>query len=204
LAERLQIVLATNNRDKVEEIRCILASLPVDLLSLRDFPDVRPASEDGLTFEENAIAKALSVWEQTGLACLADDSGLEVDALGGLPGVRSARFAGEHASYGDNNAKLLGLLRDVPDEKRGARFVCVAVLVTPKGKIVLQRGELKGKIVDHARGTGGFGYDPIFYLPRLKKTVAELGEDVKNSMSHRAKAFEAMKGFIQSLCNPAP
>jgi XTP/dITP diphosphohydrolase len=199
LTEPLRIVLATGNRDKVGEIKHILGSVPVELKTLLDFPDVVPAEETGATFEDNAVAKALKVWRETGLASLADDSGLEVDALGGEPGVRSARFAGEDVSYTANNEKLISLLRDVPDEERTARFVCVAVLVTPRGKMILQRGELEGLIVDQPRGSGGFGYDPIFYVPGFKKTVAELGEDEKNSISHRAQAFRAIKGFIMAL-----
>jgi XTP/dITP diphosphohydrolase len=199
LSEPLRIVLATGNLDKVREIKRILGPVPVELLTLLDFPEFVPDEETGATFEDNAVAKALKVWRETGLASLADDSGLEVDALDGEPGVLSARFAGENASYQANNEKLIGLLRGVPEDKRGARFVCVAVLVTPKGKMVLQRGELEGLIIDEARGGGGFGYDPIFYVPRLKKTVAELGEDEKNSISHRAQAFRAMKGYIMAL-----
>ena len=199
MTEPLRIVLATGNPDKVREIKHILGDVPVEFLTLLDFPEFVPEEETGATFEDNAVAKALKVWRETGLASLADDSGLEVDALDGEPGVRSARFAGEDVSYEANNEKLIGLLRDVPEEKRSARFVCVAVLVTPKGKMVLQRGELEGVIVDEARGGGGFGYDPIFHVPRLKKTVAELGEDEKNSISHRAQAFRAMKNYIMAL-----
>jgi XTP/dITP diphosphohydrolase len=199
LAEPLKIVLATRNEDKVREIHQILGDLPVKFLSLRDFPQVESAEEDGSTFEENAIKKAMHVWKETGLASLADDSGLVVDALGGRPGVMSARFAGEGATYESNNAKLLRLITDVPPEKRKATFVCVAVFVTAKGKIVMQRGELHGEIVDEPRGGGGFGYDPIVYLPRLKQTVAELDAETKNTMSHRAKAVGAMKPYIMSL-----
>jgi XTP/dITP diphosphohydrolase len=202
LTDRLRIVLATQNRDKVREITQILNGLPVDLLSLRDFPDVQPAEEDGATFEENAIKKAMHVWQKTGLATLADDSGLVVDALGGEPGVMSATFAGEGASYEANNTKLLQLLAGVPAQKRGAKFVCVAVFMSPEGKIVLQRGELKGEIIDERRGSGGFGYDPIFYVPRLKQTVAELDADTKNTISHRAKAVAAMRDYIMSLMTP--
>jgi XTP/dITP diphosphohydrolase len=204
LATDLKAVLATRNQDKVREIKHILADVPVELVSLDDFPLVQSAVEDGTTFEENAIKKALHVWEETGLAALADDSGLEVDALDGEPGVMSARFAGEPVSYEANNAKLVELLRGLPEEKRKARFVCVAVLVSPKGKMVLQRGEVKGIIIEKPRGTGGFGYDPVFYLPRLKKTVAELDEETKNEMSHRAKAFTALKPFIAALARAAP
>ena len=204
MTDRIRVVLATGNDDKIREIIQILGDVPIEILSLKDFPNVKPAAEDGKTFEENALKKALRVWEQTGLASLADDSGLEVDALKGQPGIMSARFAGEPVSYEANNRKLLELLRKVPHEDRKARFVCVASLVTPKGKMILQRGEVKGLIVDEARGSGGFGYDPVFYIPRLKKTMAELDPHEKNSISHRAKAFGAIKDFILRLCPPAP
>jgi XTP/dITP diphosphohydrolase len=200
LTERLKLVLATGNRDKVREIRHILGDLPVELVTLGDFPDVSPAEEDGVSFEENALKKALQVWRATGLAALADDSGLEVDALDHRPGVKSARFAGEDATYEANNRKLLGLMEAIPKDKRKARFVCVAVLVSPKGKIVMQRGEVEGEIIDEPRGEEGFGYDPIFYVPRLKKTVAELDEATKNTMSHRAMAVGGLKSYIKSLC----
>jgi XTP/dITP diphosphohydrolase len=203
LTEPAKLVLATGNADKVREIKAILGDLPVELMSLADFPEVEPAAEDGITFEENAIKKALHVFNATGLPALADDSGLEVDALDGKPGVHSARFAGEGASYADNNRKLLDLLSGVPDDDRAARFVCVAVLVTPKGKLVMQRGEVKGRIIDHPRGEGGFGYDPVFYLRHEKKTMAELDEAQKNRISHRANALEGIRPFIISLCKPA-
>jgi XTP/dITP diphosphohydrolase len=202
LTERLRIVIATQNQDKVREISQILDGLAVEFVSLRDFPDIEPAEEDGTTFEENAIKKAMHVWQKIGLATLADDSGLVVDALGGDPGVRSARFAGENATYEANNTKLLRLLANVSPQKRGAKFVCVAVFMSPKGKIVLQRGELKGEIIDDRRGSGGFGYDPIFYVPRLKKTAAELDAETKNTISHRAKAIGAMRDYIMSLLSP--
>jgi len=199
LTERLKVILATGNQDKVREIRQILGEAPVELVSLAEFPDVTPAEEDGRSFEENALKKAISVWQQTGLAALADDSGLEVDALNGEPGVRSARFAGEGASYEDNNRKLLEKLRSVPQEKRKAAFVCVAAMVTPRGKMIIQRGEVRGRIIDEYRGEGGFGYDPVFYLPGEKKTMAEIGPDEKNKISHRAQAFNAMRKFILTL-----
>ena len=194
-----KLVLATRNEDKVKEIEGILNDLELDLVSLADFPDVPPVEEDGDTFEENAIKKALHVWRHTGHASIADDSGLEVDALDGAPGVLSARFAGEPVSYEANNEKLLKMLEGVPEENRKAKFVCVAVLVSAKGKIVLQRGELKGLITEEPQGTGGFGYDPVFYLPRRKKTVAELDPETKNEISHRGSAFVAIKPFIRLL-----
>jgi XTP/dITP diphosphohydrolase len=199
LEEQTRLVLATRNENKVYEIKQILADLPVEFLSLADFPDVPMLDEDGETFEENAIKKALHVWQHTGLGSIADDSGLEVDALGGEPGVRSARFAGEPVSYEANNKKLLSMLEGVPEEKRTARFVCVAVLVSPKGKMVLQRGELQGVIASQSRGAYGFGYDPVFYLRRRKRTIAELDPGTKNEISHRANAFTALKPFIRLL-----
>jgi XTP/dITP diphosphohydrolase len=195
----LRVVLATRNLGKVGEIAAILAGLPIELLTLGDFPEVEAAVEDGLTFEENAGKKAMQVWRQTGLTSIADDSGLEVEALGGRPGIFSARFAGEEASHEANNRKLLGLLRDVPSGERGARFVCVAALVTPQGGLSLSRGALEGVIGDAPKGAGGFGYDPVFYLPGYGKTVAELSEDLKNTMSHRAKAFAEVRRLLERL-----
>ena len=199
MTERAKLLLATRNENKVQEIAEMLDDVPVELISLAGFPDVPPVDEDGATFEENAIKKALHVWQHTGMASIADDSGLEVDALNGEPGVKSARYAGEPVSYEANNEKLLRMLEDVPQEDRKATFVCVAVLVSSKGKVVLQRGELKGVITGEPRGSGGFGYDPVFYLPRHKKTVAELDAVTKNQISHRANAFAAIKPFICAL-----
>jgi XTP/dITP diphosphohydrolase len=199
LEQNTKLVLATSNENKIREIKQILADMPLEFLSLSDFPDVPTVEEDGATYEENAIKKALHVWRHTGLASLADDSGLEVDALGGQPGVKSARFAGEPVSYEANNRKLLQLLDALPEDERAAKFVCVAVLVTPKGKLVLQRGELKGVVATEPRGLYGFGYDPVFYLPKRMRTIAELDPGTKNEISHRAKAFSALKPFMHKL-----
>lgn len=203
MKSRLQVVLATKNPGKVREIGAILARLPVDLVGLERFPEVEPAEEDGATFAENAAEKALHAWRTTGLVSLADDSGLLVDALGGRPGIRSARFAGVRATHQENNIKLLGLLSGVPLENRTARFVCVAALAFPNGEIVLKGGRLEGLITDTAAGAGGFGYDPIFYLPDLGKTVAQLDEATKNRISHRAQAFRAMGRVIEELAGKA-
>jgi len=192
---------ATKNRGKVAEIGAILRGLPIKLVTLDDFPEIDAAAEDGLTFEENATKKAMQVWRATRLTSIADDSGLEVDALDGAPGIFSARFAGEPPSYEANNAKLLGLLRDVPPGMRTARFVCAAALVTPEGHLTLERGKWEGVIADRPRGKGGFGYDPVFYLPDRKQTVAELGEDVKNAISHRAQAFAAIRRLLSDLAS---
>lgn len=197
--EPLRILVATKNRNKMREISEILSDLSLDLVSLDAFPDYHPSEEDGKTFEENALKKALSAWRALGFATIAEDSGLEVDALGGAPGIISARFAGPKATYADNNRKLLDLLKGVPPGKRRARFVCVAVLVTKSGKIVLNRGEIEGEITEEPRGSNGFGYDPVFHLPSFGKTVAELDDKTKNAISHRAKAIGGLRDFILRL-----
>ncbi|MFZ1946578.1 MAG: XTP/dITP diphosphatase [bacterium] len=199
MSSSLRLVLATRNAGKIREIRAILARLPVELVTLESLPEAGSAREDGLTFEDNAAKKALHVWRATGLAALADDSGLEVDALGGRPGILSARFAGESATHAENNRKLLDLLAGVPPGRRRARFVCVAALARPGGELVLTRGEVEGVISDAPAGTGGFGYDPVFYLPAYGKTIAELDEAVKNGISHRAAALRAMAPAIEAL-----
>lgn len=199
MIDPLKVVLATRNPGKISEIRAILADLPIDLLSLEGFPEIAAACEDGESFEENATKKVVHVANAAGLVALADDSGLVVDALGGQPGILSARFAGEKASHQENNRKLLGLVSLIPLEKRTARFVCVAALAIPGGRVVLRRGEVEGLITDTPAGTGGFGYDPIFYLPGFGQTMAELDAAVKNSISHRAKAFEAIAVVLKEM-----
>ena len=199
MADTGSVVLATGNLDKVREISRMLSSLPVTLLSLADFPEIPEIVEDGATFLENARKKAETVHRHTGLISLADDSGLEVEALGGRPGIMSRRFAGPDASYADNNALLVKCMKDLPKETRGARFVCVAALVAPGGEAHFTEGELTGYIADEPRGEGGFGYDPLFYLPEYGRTVAELDADLKNRISHRGKAMAAMRGVIESL-----
>ena len=198
-ASPVKIVLATRNPGKIREIAAILAHLPLELVGLDRFPGVEPGEETGETFAENATAKAVHASRETGLAALADDSGLLVDALGGRPGIRSARFAGERATHEENNRKLLGLLSGVPREQRTARFVCVAALALPGGKVVLREGRLEGMITDAGAGAGGFGYDPIFLVPEFGQTVAQLDEATKNRISHRAQAFAAMAGVIADL-----
>jgi len=199
LAISSRLVLATRNPGKIAEIRAILSSLPVELVTLEGLPEIGSAEEDGLTFEQNAAKKALHVWKATGLAALADDSGLEVDALGGRPGILSARFAGEEATHAENNRKILALLSGVPPERRRARFVCVAALAKPDVEVVLTRGEVEGVISETPAGSRGFGYDPVFYLPAYGRTIAELDEATKNNISHRAGALRAMRPVIQAL-----
>lgn len=186
-----KIVLASKNSDKVKEMRLVLKDLPLEILSLADFADVPDAVEDGSTFEENALIKAKFFREQTGLACLADDSGLEVDALGGLPGVHSARFAGYHADDLTNNQKLLDELKKIGADESAADYRCALAFVDTDGTVLLSEGKILGKIKTVARGTGGFGYDPYFYLDD-EHTMAQLPVDEKNKISHRGAALKEM------------
>ncbi|MBR3498842.1 MAG: RdgB/HAM1 family non-canonical purine NTP pyrophosphatase [Selenomonadaceae bacterium] len=186
-----KIVLASKNSDKVKEMRLVLKDLPLEILSLADFADLPDAVEDGSTFEENALIKAKFFREQTGLACLADDSGLEVDALGGLPGVHSARFAGYHADDLTNNKKLLDELKKIGVEESAADYRCALAFVDTDGTVLLSEGKILGKIKIVARGTGGFGYDPYFYLDD-EHTMAQLPVDEKNKISHRGAALKEM------------
>ncbi|MCK4404103.1 MAG: XTP/dITP diphosphatase [candidate division Zixibacteria bacterium] len=193
----MKIVLATNNKHKIREIKNILADLSVEILTLEDFTGFPKVEETGKTFEENAIIKAKAISRFTRLPSLADDSGLEVDALDGAPGILSSRFAGEHCSFEDNNRKLLHLMEDIPWERRGARFICVVALAKDPNHILTVKGEVKGFITLEERGENGFGYDPIFYLPHLNKTFAQLSLEEKNRISHRAQAFVKAKELIQ-------
>ena len=186
-----KIVLASKNSDKVKEIRLVLKDLPIEILSLADFENLPDAVEDGATFEENALIKANFFREKTGLACLADDSGLEVDALGGLPGVHSARFAGYHADDKTNNQKLLDELKKIGVEESAADYRCALAFVDTDGTKFLTEGKICGKIKIVARGTGGFGYDPYFYLDD-ERTMAQLSVDEKNLISHRGAALKEM------------
>jgi XTP/dITP diphosphohydrolase len=192
-----RIVLATNNRHKVKEIKNILSDLPVEIMTLEDFPGAPKVEETGRALEENAILKAEAIFRFTGLPSAADDSGLEVDALNAAPGVLSSRFAGEHCSFEENNRKLLRLMSAVPREKRGAKFVCVVALIKDANHIQTVKGEVKGIITSGERGENGFGYDPVFYLPHLNKTFAQLSFEEKNKISHRARAFGQAKDLIR-------
>jgi len=199
----IKIVLATRNKGKIEEIETILKDSKlkkdIEITSLLDYPDIPEIVEKGKTFAENARLKAVTVARYTGLVSVADDSGLEVDALGGAPGVLSARFAGDGATDTDNIRKLLESLKGVPDEKRGARFVCVIALATPEGLVRVVEGECRGMITDNVRGTSGFGYDPLFLVPSWGKTFAELGPRVKNKISHRAIALGKLCILLEEL-----
>ena len=190
-----KIVVGTRNNGKVREIQTALADLPFAVVGLpeTDIPDVE---ETGTTFQENAILKARHYCQFTGEYCLADDSGLEVDALDGEPGVYSARYAGLDSTDAANNEKLLTVLKDVPPSGRTARFRSVLVLVGPDGSLLLVDGVCEGVILDEARGTGGFGYDPLFYMPSQGKTLAEMTIEEKNRISHRGNALNAFKHLV--------
>ena len=186
-----KIVLASKNLDKVKEMRLALKDLPFEILSLADFAEMPDAVEDGATFAENAIIKAKFFAERTGLACLADDSGLEVDALNGLPGVYSARFAGWHADDNTNNQKLLDELNKVGVKESAAAYRCALAFVDTDGTEILTQGKVAGKIKTVAKGNGGFGYDPYFYLD-ANHTMAEISVVEKNKISHRGAALREM------------
>ena len=174
----------------------MLADLPITIRSLAEFPGAPDVVEDGATYRENALKKARSAAQFTGMPVLADDTGLEVDALGGQPGLHAARFAGEGCTFQDNVRKLLLLLEGVPSDQRGARFVCVIALVEPNGREQVVEGELRGRISESQSGSGGFGYDPVFYVPEAGKTLAELAADEKNRISHRRRALDRARTII--------
>ena len=202
MSMRLQspcLVLGTRNAGKVREIETILAGVPWQLRSLREFANIPVPPETAPTFVENAIAKAQFYARATDLCALADDSGLEVEALGGAPGVLSARYAGEGASDADRRALLLTELARVNDEKRRARFVCAVVITTPHGEVLnVSEGVCLGTIILEQRGTNGFGYDPLFVPDRFNETFAELSDSIKNHISHRARALLSTREFLLS------
>lgn len=186
----MQLLVATRNRHKLAEIRAILKDLKLDVLSLGDVPGVPEVVEDAATVRDNAIKKAVETARAAKRLTIADDTGLEVDALKGEPGVRSARFAGEKVTYHENNKKLLSLLKGVPMEKRSARFRCVVAIADENGLVESVEGISNGTIIDAERGGGGFGYDPLFIPDGQVRTFGELPADLKNRISHRAKALQ--------------
>ena len=196
----MEIVLATRNKKKIEEIKRITFDLPITILSIDDYPNCPEVIEDKDTFEGNAVKKAVEVCSCTGKIALADDSGLEVDALGGAPGVFSARYAGGLAGGNDikNYEKLLRELANVPVEKRGAQFVCCMALAFPDGTVKTFFGYAKGRIGREPRGNIGFGYDPVFIPRDHKRTFAEMSGQEKDSLSHRGKALEKLAEFLHS------
>ncbi len=193
-----ELVLATRNPDKGRELQGLLADLGIRIRTMAEFPSAPDVVEDGETCRENAIKKARSAAQFTGLPAIADDTGLEVDALGGRPGVHAARYAGERATYGDNCRKLLTELEGIPAGQRRARFVTVAALVYPDGRTETTEGVLEGVIAQHEVGTQGFGYDPVFFVPQEGRTLAEMSAAEKNRISHRAKAFLQAKDLLRS------
>lgn len=195
----MKLVVATRNAGKWREIQAILEAPGLEILSLRDFPNAPEVVEDGATYLENARKKARAVAEHCGIWALADDSGLEVEALGGRPGVHSARYAGEGAGDAENLQKLLRETAAVEPSRRGACFRCVLVLRHPDGREFFTEGELVGSLADAPRGSGGFGYDPIFRPAGSNQTLAELSAEEKNRISHRRRALEKMKGILEVL-----
>ena len=189
----MRLVISSNNKHKIEEIKYILSDYFEEIVSMQEAGCNDDIEENGETFEENSLIKAQYVSDKLGCAALADDSGLEVFALDGEPGVYSARYAGEHGDDNANNDKLLEEMENVPEGRRGAQFVCVVTLCRPNLPEVSAKGTCSGVILRERRGSGGFGYDPLFYIEGLKKTMAELSNEEKNSISHRKNALEALK-----------
>jgi XTP/dITP diphosphohydrolase len=192
-----ELVLATRNPDKGRELEALLKDLGIRIRTLAEFPDAPQVEEDGETCEANATKKAVTVARYTKLPAAADDTGLMVEALGGRPGVHAARYAGDGATYEDNWKKLLRELAGVPQERRRARFVTVAAVADPKGNVSVVRGVLDGLIAEAPAGTQGFGYDPVFFVPALGKTLAQLTPAEKNRISHRAKAFAQVRELLK-------
>ena len=194
-----KLLLATNNAGKVKEYRSLLQGIPFEMVTPGEIGITMDVAETGATYRENARLKACSLAAQSGLLTLADDSGIEVDALNGEPGVMSARYAGENASDAERIDHLLSELKDVPKEKRTARFYCLIAIAQPNGTVQFCDGECKGTIAFKPSGERGFGYDPIFYLPEWGKTMAELPVEVKNQISHRGTAAQKAKLLLQKM-----
>ncbi|ACZ42716.1 non-canonical purine NTP pyrophosphatase, rdgB/HAM1 family [Thermobaculum terrenum ATCC BAA-798] len=192
-----KLLIASDNPGKLAEYQELLSGLGIEIVSMRDAGIERAPEETGSTFEENALIKARYCWNMTGISSIADDSGLEVAALGGEPGVRSKRWAGEQISDAERNKLLIERLNKASSSNKSARFVCVIALIDRYGNEHLFRGEVEGVIIDHPRGSHGFGYDPIFYLPELGKTFAELDMLEKNRVSHRARAAQLAVDWIK-------
>ena len=191
-----ELVLATRNLDKGRELEALLKDLDIRIRTLAEFPAAPEVVEDGETCEANAVKKAMTIAQYTKLPAVADDTGLMVQALGGRPGIHAARYAGEGATYESNCTKLLQELAGVPRERRGARFVTVAAIADPMGKVEVVQGILDGLITEVPAGTKGFGYDPVFFVPELGKTLAQLTPEEKNRISHRALAFAKIKELL--------
>jgi XTP/dITP diphosphohydrolase len=195
----MEVIAATRNKGKAREIREALKGLGLRILTLSDFSDVPEIEEDGKSFTENALKKARFYSNYFGKLTVADDSGLEVDCLKGLPGIHSARYSGERASSQENNRKLLKAMREVPFSKRGARFKGILAMVSPDGREVITEGTCRGRIGLKEKGKRGFGYDPLFLLPKYGKTMAELSLKEKNEVSHRGKALKKLRKVIRAF-----
>jgi len=193
------VIVATRNKGKIREIRMGLKGLGLQIHALNDFSGIPEIEEDGESFAENALKKARFYSRYFGKLTIADDSGLEVDGLNRLPGIYSARYAGERASSQENNRKLLRELEGVPISKRGARFKCILAVVSPDGREVIAEGSCRGRIGFREKGKRGFGYDPLFVLPKSRKTMAELSLEEKNRISHRGKALKKLKRLINNF-----
>ncbi len=192
----MKIIFATKNPGKLREIREILGP-EYEICSMADLPEIPEIIEDGKTFEENALIKVRAIGPIDGAVVLADDSGLCIDAFGGGPGVYSARFLGEDRDYVYKNGYILGKLRGLPDEKRGAHYSCVIAALFPDGTEALTEARMEGIISREPAGNGGFGYDPILFLPDYRKTAAEISADLKNRISHRGLALQKMKKILE-------
>ena len=191
------LVLATRNEGKVSEFKDLIAGCGIEIKSLKDFGPIPSVEEDGETFEDNAYKKAAFTAKVLGVPALADDSGLMVGALGGMPGVRSARYAGEDATDEENNHKLLEALKDV--DEREASFMCIIAIAVPAGPALIYEGRCDGHITEAPIGKNGFGYDPLFYFPPLKKTFAQMNSEEKNRVSHRGKAMAELKSEFDKV-----
>jgi len=188
-----EVVIATRNTGKLRELEAILAPFSLKLISLKDFPEIPDVLEDGATFSENAGKKARTVAHLTGRLTIADDSGLCVDVLQGRPGIFSSRFAGDKATDRERYQKLLDEMTGIPEGQRGAEFICVMAIVSPEGEMQTVEGKCRGRITFTPQGKHGFGFDPIFFVPELGKTMAELTPEVKNQISHRGQALKKLK-----------
>jgi len=199
----MKIVIATTNQNKLQELKELLQGFNVELLSLRDFPACPAVREDGKSFAENALKKARAVCAHTGMVTIADDSGLEVDALSGRPGIYSARYAGDEADDRGNYEKLLREMRGAAPEKRGACFCCVLAIVSPSKTEKVVTGEYRGVIISEPRGHNGFGYDPVFLDTASGLTFAEVSPEQKNRISHRARALQKLRKILPCFLDTA-
>ena len=194
----MKVIIATSNKDKVREIREILQDTDIEILSLKEAGIDLDIEETGTSFEENASIKAEAVRDLTGLLTIADDSGLVIDFLDGAPGIYSSRFMGEDTPYPEKNGAILDMMKEVPDEKRSARFVCAMAIAWPDGRTDICRGVMEGRIAWKIAGQGGFGYDPIFFLPERGCTSAELTSQEKHAISHRGKALRQVAEVLKN------